>query len=187
MLAHQAGDAQAFDMLLQEHRAPLINYLMRFARNRAIAEELAQDVFLRVYRSRNYQPAAKFRSWLYRIATNLALNWLRDFRVERAHIALDETPLYSRYSRPRDVRAPGATAEERLVAACRAAEVCAAVEALSERSRVAVVLHKYQQMEYVEIADVLGCSVPAVKSLLFRTYEILRERLAHLVPPNARS
>src|SRR5215510_13416539 len=65
MLAHQAGSVAAFEMLLLEHRTPLITYLIRFVRNRAIAEELAQDVLLRVYRTRNYQPTAKFRSWLF--------------------------------------------------------------------------------------------------------------------------
>jgi RNA polymerase sigma-70 factor (ECF subfamily) len=177
MLAFQDGDAASFEFLLSEYRDQVLGYLYRFMRDRAAAEELTQEVFLRVYLTRNYQPAAKFRTWLFRIATNLALNWVRDRRVESGFVRLDEKPLYSRAYDP-PCAAP--SVEDYLVSRCRLEEVRAAVEALPERHRAAVLMHKYAEMEYSEIARVLNCSVPALKSLLFRAYETLRSRLAHL-------
>src|SRR6202051_1895010 len=83
MLGVKQGEGMGMDLLLQRHRGPVIQFLYRMVRNRAIAEELAQNVFLRVYRSRTtYEPTAKFTSWLFRIATHVALNWLRDRRHE---------------------------------------------------------------------------------------------------------
>ena len=84
------GHEPSFETLLERHRSQVVNHLYRLVRNRAIAEELAQDVFLRVYRFRNrYQPEAKFSTWLFRITTNVALNWRRDTRRETAHLRLD--------------------------------------------------------------------------------------------------
>ncbi len=84
------GHEPSFETLLARHRSQVVNHLYRLVRNRAIAEELAQDVFLRVYRFRNrYQPEAKFSTWLFRITTNVALNWRRDTRRETAHLRLD--------------------------------------------------------------------------------------------------
>ncbi len=177
MLAFQAGDLERFQMLVEHNREPVVHYLYRCVANRAVAEELAQDVFLRVYLSRNYKPTAKFRTWLFHIATNLALNWLRDHRAESGAITLDASP---RHMRSRDVRAKARSVEERLVAECRLDEVRAAIQELPERSRSAVLMHKYEDMEYAQIAAALHCSVSATKSLLFRAYEHLRERLAHL-------
>jgi RNA polymerase sigma-70 factor (ECF subfamily) len=182
MLAFQAGDLERFQMLVEHHRESLIHYVYRSVGNRAVAEELAQEVFLRVYLSRNYQPTAKFRTWLFHIATNLALNWLRDHRSEAATLRLDAWP---RHLHNREARVKTRSAEEALVAECRLDEVRAAIRELPARSRTAVLMHKYEDMEYAEIADALGCSVSATKSLLFRAYEHLRERLAHLHPASA--
>jgi len=97
MMKVSTGDEPSFEVLLQRHRAPVIHQLNRMVRNRAIAEELAQDVFLRVYRSRGtYRPGAKFATWLFRITTNVALNWRRDTRRERVNIRLDERPIRPR-------------------------------------------------------------------------------------------
>src|ERR1051325_6254848 len=83
MLRVRDGDETSFALLLERHRAPVVNFLHRMVQNRAISEELAQEVFLRVYRSRaSYEPTAKFTTWLFRIATHVALNWLRDGRSE---------------------------------------------------------------------------------------------------------
>jgi len=155
-------------------------------RDPALAEDLAQEVFLRVYRARKaYAPSAKFTTWLFRIATNLALNALRDARHRGSEISLDapteedETP----------VQVPNgeAGAEERLVACERAARIRRAVEALPEKQRAAVLLHKYEEMDYREIARVLGCSESALKSLLFRAYETLRVQLAPLLSERQKS
>src|SRR3989442_4184475 len=90
MLDVKAGDEQSFTLLLHRYRRPLINFLYRMVRNREQAEDLAQEVFLRVYRAREeYVPSAKFTTWLFRIATNLALNSVRDNRYQRMEISLD--------------------------------------------------------------------------------------------------
>src|SRR6476661_6839231 len=92
MLRVKDGDAASFALLLGKYRASVTHFLYRMVQDQAIAEELAQEVFLRVYRSREtYEPTAKFTTWLYRIATHLALNWLRDQKGERCQQRLDES------------------------------------------------------------------------------------------------
>ncbi len=91
MLRVKDGDAASFALLLERHRAPVIHFLYRMVQNQAVAEELAQEVFLRVYRARaTYEPTAKFTTWLFRIATHLALNCLRDGRPEKLQESLDD-------------------------------------------------------------------------------------------------
>lgn len=178
MLRVKDGDEESFANLLSKHRDPVINYLYRMVQNAAVAEELAQDVFLRVYRARStYEPTAKFTTWLYRIATRVALNFLRDGRVARAAVPL-EGPTGEMLP---ELRIKEPSVEDRLVADVRAQEIRNAIRALPEKQRAAVILHKYQELDYREIAASLGCSESAVKSLLFRAYETLRARLAHLV------
>src|SRR5260370_34122325 len=90
MLDVKAGDEQSFTLLLHRYRSPLINFLYRMVRNREQAEDLAQEVFLRVYRARaEYVPSAKFTTWLFRIATNRALNSVRDNSYQRMENSLD--------------------------------------------------------------------------------------------------
>jgi len=179
MLAFQAGDKQTFALIVDAYRRPVISHLYRLVRDVAVAEELAQEVFLRIYRSHDYQPTAKFRSWIFRIATNLALNWLRDHRHEAHHQRLDHPPAATRVREPR-VRM--LNIEEFLVKDSRLAEVRAAIAELPANHRAAVLMHKYQEMDYHEMAAALNCSIPAIKSLLFRAYENLRKRLSHLDP-----
>src|ERR1700748_2089073 len=89
MLDVKAGDEASFELLLQRYRTPLVNFLYRMVRNREQAEDLAQEVFLRVYRAReDYVPSAKFTTWLFRIATNLALNSVRDTRHQRMELSV---------------------------------------------------------------------------------------------------
>jgi RNA polymerase sigma-70 factor (ECF subfamily) len=175
MLRVKEGDSASFERLLIKHRAAVIHYLYRVVQDQAVAEELAQEVFLRVYRSRSsYEPAAKFTTWLFRIATHLALNSVRDRRHERGQPSLDET----REGAPAIQVADGRrNPEQKLVEAARLLEVRRAIAALPEKQRAAVLMHKYQDMDYVQIGAVLGCSTSAVKSLLFRAYETLRGRL----------
>src|SRR5918997_1636388 len=85
MLRVRDGDSTSFALLLERYRGPVVHFLYRMVQNQAVAEELAQEVFLRVYRSRSsYEPTAKFSTWLFRIATHLALNWMRDAKHEKA-------------------------------------------------------------------------------------------------------
>lgn len=180
MLRVRDGDSTSFALLLERHRNPVVHFLYRMVQNQAVAEELAQEVFLRVYRSRgSYEPTAKFSTWLFRIATHLALNWIRDGRHEKALESLDsQTGADDAPMRQFSDGAP--SVEQTLVRQARMAEIRAAIEALPEKQKAAVLMHKYQEMEYSQIASVLGCSESAVKSLVFRAYQTLRARLAHM-------
>jgi RNA polymerase sigma-70 factor (ECF subfamily) len=182
MLRVKTGDESAFASLVQKYRRPMIGFMYRLCRNPATAEELAQEVFLRVYRSRaGYEPSAKFTTWLYRIATNLAVNHARDTRHERPEntVRLDE-PDQETGTTP-DLADDSLSAEEQILKRERLAAIRSVVNALPERQRVAVIMHKYQQMDYREIAGVLKLSESATKSLLFRAYETLREQLKEFV------
>ncbi|MBZ5611143.1 MAG: sigma-70 family RNA polymerase sigma factor [Acidobacteriia bacterium] len=184
MLRVSEDDVPSFETLLARNRRAVLNHLYRLVRNRAIAEELAQDVFLRVYRARkSYRPGAKFATWLFRITTNVALNWRRDTRRESAQVRLDDNAPGSVRKLEVADQAPGA--DQRLAQDQWAEEIRAAIESLPAKQLAAVLLHKYEGMDYAQIAQVLDCSIPALKSLLFRAYETLRRRLAHLAPHEA--
>jgi RNA polymerase sigma-70 factor (ECF subfamily) len=182
MLRVKAGDESAFDYLVQKYRRPLVSFMYRMARNAAAAEDLAQEVFLRVYRSRQtYEASAKFTTWLYRIATNLAVNHARDTRHERPEVTVSLDEPDEETGTTLDLADSTVTAEESLVRRERMLAIRAKVEALPERQKLAVIMHKYQQMDYKQIADVLKLSESATKSLLFRAYETLREQLKEFV------
>ena len=179
MLRARADDAHSFGELLDRNRLLVVQYLLRMVQNRAIAEELAQDVFVRIYRSRhNYEPSAKFTTWLYRITTNVALNHFRDERRHRNDVSLDVQEA-DQVRRQAPDRAP--LIEDRLVREALAEEIRHAIGCLPAKQRAAVIMHKYDEMDYAQIAKVLGCTQPAVKALMFRAYETLRTRLAHLL------
>ena len=183
MLRVRDGDERSFGVLLEKHRNPVIHFVYRMVQDMAVSEELSQEVFLRVYRARGtYEPTAKFTTWLFRIATHLALNWLRDGKNERGHQRLDA---------PRDSEKDGdmparevsdrrPSVEQRMVHEIRLQEIRDAIALLPEKQRAAVLMHKYEEMDYSQIASVLESSESAVKSLLFRAYETLRARLAHM-------
>ncbi|MFZ0332551.1 MAG: sigma-70 family RNA polymerase sigma factor [Candidatus Acidiferrales bacterium] len=180
MLDVKAGDELSFELLLKKYRTPLVNFLYRMVKDQAAAEDLAQEVFLRVYRARKeYSPSAKFTTWLFRIATNLALNAIRDGRYRQMQISIDT---------PRDedepvieIAAQETRADDCLIERERNEMIRGAILALPEKQRVAVILHKYEEMDYGQIGKILGCSESALKSLLFRAYETLRVQLALLV------
>lgn len=182
MLRVKTGDQSAFEYLVQKYRRPMVSFMYRMARNSAVAEDLAQEVFLRVYRSREtYEASAKFSTWLYRIATNLAVNHARDTRHERpeVQVSLDEP----NEDTGTTLELPDASlnAEQQMVRRERLLAIRRRVEALPEQQRLAVVMHKYQQMDYKQIAEVLKKSESATKSLLFRAYETLREQLKEFI------
>jgi RNA polymerase sigma-70 factor (ECF subfamily) len=180
MLRVQEGDDSAFDYLVEKFRRAMIGFMYRMARNQGVAEELAQEVFLRVYRSRQtYAAEAKFSTWLYRIATNLAVNHARDSRAEKAGVSLDEVD--EETGQTIDVADATPGAEQELLRRERMAAIRRHVEELPERQRLAVVMHKYQELDYREIARVLKLSESATKSLLFRAYETLREKLKEFI------
>jgi RNA polymerase sigma-70 factor (ECF subfamily) len=185
MLDVKSGDEASFELLLHRYRTPLVNFLYRMVRNREQAEDLAQEVFLRVYRARGeYVPTAKFTTWLFRIATNLALNSLRDHRYEKLEDSIDapaRTDSEEGDERPLDVAETHPNIEQHLVEVARSQMIRHAIDKLPEKQRAAVLLHKYQELDYAEISKILSCSESALKSLLFRAYEALRVELAPLV------
>jgi RNA polymerase sigma-70 factor (ECF subfamily) len=186
MLRVRAGEDAGFTYLLEKYRKPIVNFMYRMVRNQAVAEELAQEVFLRVYRSReSYRAEAKFTTWLYRIATNLGVNYARDTRHERTaqNVYLDQ-PDPETGTTP-DVADSRPTAELELVKEERMMAIRQHVLALPERQRAAVLMHKYQGMDYKQIGEVLKLSESATKSLLFRAYQTLRERLKDFVAAEA--
>ena len=178
MLRVAAGDEAGFDFLARKYHRAMIHFLFRMVHNQEVAEELAQEVFLRVYRSReSYRAEAKFTTWLYRIATNLAVNHARDTRHERsAQTIYLDAPDAETGSTP-EIAGNEPGAEQSMLRAERMKAIKKQVMALPERQRMAVVMHKYQEMDYREIGEVLKLSESATKSLLFRAYQTLRESL----------
>jgi RNA polymerase sigma-70 factor (ECF subfamily) len=182
MLAVAAGDEAGYNYLVGKYHRQIIHFLFRMVHNEAVAEELAQEVFLRVYRSReSYRAEAKFSTWLYRIATNLAVNHARDTKYERTAQTLElDAPDPESGSTP-EVADADPNVEQRMLREERMAAIRAQVAALPERQRMAVLMHKYQEMDYRQIGEVLKLSESATKSLLFRAYQTLRERLKEFV------
>jgi RNA polymerase sigma-70 factor (ECF subfamily) len=160
----------------------MLSFMYRMARNASVAEELVQEVFLRVYRSRaTYNAEAKFSTWLYRIATNLAVNHARDTKHEKPELTVNLDEPDSDTGQMPDLADGGLTAEQALLRRERLAAIRQHVQNLPERQRMAVLMHKYQGLDYRQIADVLKLSESATKSLLFRAYETLREKLKDFV------
>jgi RNA polymerase sigma-70 factor (ECF subfamily) len=178
MLAVAAGDEAGYNYLVTKYHRQIIHFLFRMVHNEAVAEELAQEAFLRVYRSReSYRAEAKFSTWLYRIATNLAVNHARDTKHERSAQTLNlDEPDAETGTKP-EVADDDLNVEQSMLREERMAAIRSQVAALPERQRMAVLMHKYQEMDYRQIGEVLKLSESATKSLLFRAYQTLRERL----------
>src|SRR5438132_10751227 len=131
MLRVREGDGTSFELLLHRHRNGVVNHLYRSVHNRAIAEELAQDVFVRVYRSRErYEPTAKFTTWLFRITTNVALNWQRDTHRQKAELGIEELSTHIRKFEFRDSRPP---MDEAMIREHKAQEVREAIQSLPSK------------------------------------------------------
>jgi RNA polymerase sigma-70 factor (ECF subfamily) len=174
-----ADDQAAFGELVERFQHRLVGVMNHLVGHKDEAEDLAQEVFLRVYRTRQrYTPKAKFSTWLFTIANNLALNALRD-RRRRPHVPLELKDSGLLGTRPNEQfedrrdRPPTYGLQQQEMAAV----VRQALDTLNERQRVAVVLNKFEDMGYAEIAEVMGLSSKAVKSLLSRARGKLREAL----------
>jgi RNA polymerase sigma-70 factor (ECF subfamily) len=177
MLRVRADDRAAFAELIEKYQHRLVGVMAHLVGHPQEAEDLAQEVFLRVYRTRHkYSPKAKFSTWLFTIANNLALNALRDRKKRKATSLGDESAPLPDDTAPQPAR--GVDQQE------LAAVVTRALDELNERQRVAVVLNKFEDMGYAEIADVMGLTPKAVKSLLSRARERLREVLQPYIDPD---
>ena len=185
MLRFKDGDTEAFNQLFALHTRAIINFAYRFVRNRGMAEELAQDIFLRVYESAaGYRVQAKFTTWLYRIATNVCLNEIRKPHV-RATLKHDEKNgddarcMNSQSGGVRDFSSfPDLLLERQAISNA----LSQALWQLPEKQRVAFILNKYQELSYGEVAEIMKISEKAVKSLIHRAKETLAEKLKPLLP-----
>jgi RNA polymerase sigma-70 factor (ECF subfamily) len=178
MLKVKAGDHIVFEQLVQKYHASVINTIYRMLGDRWEAEDLAQQVFVQVFRSaKRYQPNAKFSTWLFTIVRHLSLNELRRRRRHPAD-SLDEPVRDGEEERERQVadtraiKPDDAVLEQELDARVRAA-----IQTLPEQQRMAVVLLRYENQSYEEICKVLRCSLPSLKSLLHRARLTLRDKL----------
>jgi RNA polymerase sigma-70 factor (ECF subfamily) len=184
MLRFQAGDLRAFERLFWRHSRPLVNFAYRFVRSRETAEELAQEVFLRVHDAAPlYRAQAKFTTWLYRIATNVCLNELRRPRFRAVHQSLDASSTDDPDDKPLEIQDDRHAGPDRLMerrAIARA--LIQALEQLPEKQRLAFILNKYQELSYSEVAEVMKTSEKAVKSLIHRAKETLAARLKPVLP-----
>jgi RNA polymerase sigma-70 factor (ECF subfamily) len=176
MLRFQRGDEAAFEQLVLKHQKGVLNVVYRYLGDRGAGEDAAQEVFLKVYRARaSYQPQAKFTTWLYRITVNHCLNEVRSRRSKPEGPSLVD-----------DLVEEGAatTPDAGMNRADLRRAVKEAVDSLPENQRVAVILARYEELSYEEIAEAMQVSLEAVKSLLFRAKENLKTRLAKYVGPD---
>ena len=183
MLRFKAGDLSAFEELFARHARSLVNFAYRFVRNRDIAEELAQEVFLKLHDAApTYRPEARFTTWLYRIATNVCLNETRRPHYRVRHQSLDGAAGEDHGAAPLEIEDRVREGAETLI---RRQEISGsirqALEQLSEKQRVAFVLNKYQELSYAEVAEIMKISEKAVKSLIHRAKEAMAERLRPLL------
>jgi RNA polymerase sigma-70 factor (ECF subfamily) len=170
MVRFREGDRSAFEQLFHRYTPPLVNFLARMVPERARAEELAQEVFVRIYRARDrYEPTARFSTFLFGIAHRLALNEL-DRAHRRREQALDEDAAGR-------LAAGGPQADEAYAGKRTAERVDAALEELPARQRAALLLRVQEELGYEEIASILATSTSSVKSLLHRARETLAARL----------
>jgi len=188
MLRFKDGDTAAFDRLFVKHMHGIVNFAYRFVRNREIAEELAQEIFIKVYESAaGYRIQARFTSWLYRIATNVCLNEIRKPQFRVPHRSLHASPFDGENDEDRKLVFGTAEGPDQILERKDLSRIIRqALEQIPEKQRIAFILKKYQELSYSEIADVLESSEKAVKSLIHRAKEALAEKLkpfaAELLP-----
>jgi RNA polymerase sigma-70 factor (ECF subfamily) len=169
-----AGDLSAFRRIVERYQGSLINYIFRYIGDRAGAEDIAQEVFLRVFRAAGeYRALSSFKTWLYTIATNLCLNELRDNRIFRNTVNIFELNESGFVSLPSPRRTPETETENREMSAI----LMKALKSLPEKQRVALLLHKYDGFSYLDISRIMDCTVPAVESLIHRARLGLKKEL----------
>ena len=172
MLRVRDGDEGAFEELVRRHTRTVLNLIYRYVGDASLADDVAQEVFVKVYRFRDrYEPKARFSTWLYRITVNHCLNEIRSRRNRPTASAPAEELLE---------QPEGVSPDERMRRMELREAVRAALDALPSNQRMAVLLARYEELSYTEIAATLGLSLEAVKSLLFRAKENLQQSLAKI-------
>ena len=171
------GMNDAFETLVHRHQTSVLNLIYRFIGDRTQAKDLAQEVFLRVWQAaKSYKPEAKFTTWIYRITANLCFNelkssrrkkWFQFLRPDADHETGTEEDLPDRSPSPEDL----------LLAKERSLQITEALQSLPENQRMAIILKRYDDLSYEEIARILGCSVSAVESFLVRAKGTLQKKL----------
>ncbi len=181
MLRFQSGDTAAFDEVVREYKDTVYAFIYRFRGGSQGAEDLAQEVFLRVFRSReSYQPDAKFSTWIYRIVCNLCINRVRDSGRQVVLQSIDENDEKSRHlSEREDAKSPEPFKE--MESRELQEQVRLAIQELSEKHRAAILLHRFEGLSYQEIGDSMGVSEKAVKSMMSRAKEHLRTKLKNFL------
>jgi RNA polymerase sigma-70 factor, ECF subfamily len=182
MLRFKEGDESAFDQLMEKFKAPVLNYIVRQIGSIDDAEDIAQNVFVQVYKSaERYEPTAKFTTWLFTIARNLCLN---EFRRRQRHPvqSLEQTLSDDPEAEPAQLPDPKARSPSQETVDTELQQcILAAIQRLPENQRTAVLLCRYDGLAYEEIAKVLNTSVSATKSLLHRARETLKEELKEIL------
>jgi len=179
MLRVREGDEGAFKEIVERYQRQILDLCFRYVCNQADAEEVAMDVFIQLYKSRQtYRPEAKLSTYLYRIAVNLSLNRIRDRKRKRL-VSFE----FLKKDRPFDPESPDSERPDAVYEAGeREAIVRRALESLPEKQKTALLLRRYDELSYEEIAAVMDTSVSAVEALLFRARETLRKTLKPLIP-----
>ena len=183
MLRFQAGEMEAFQELFQKYSPAVVNFAAQFLGIRSRAEEIAQEVFLQVYRwQTRYEPKAKFSTWLFKIAHNHCLNEVRKGEY-KVHIEPFDLPADREGDeRERNLPAPDSEIGEEILAAKEAtARIQEILHRIPDNQRTAILLSRMEGMSYQEVAGVIGCTEKAVKSLVFRATQNLREGLKDLL------
>ncbi len=173
MLKFQEGDRVAFEALMKKYFSLILNFVFRFVGNRQAAEDLTQDIFLKIHdQARNYVPKSSFKTWIYVIARNMSLNEVRrnKYRDTNTEITGDEADTRS------DMHPESATLENETVTMVRQA-----IEQLPERQKTALIMNRYDELSYDEIATIMKLSPKAIKSLLMRARESLKKILTPLI------
>jgi RNA polymerase sigma-70 factor, ECF subfamily len=168
-------DRKMFERLFQRYRTQMVAYAGRFVRDRARAEELAQEIFIRVYTTKSYQADATFKTWLYRVATNVCLNEVRRPQHKQKHEPLESE------GEARPIASNEASPEAQIAGRQLASKLEKVLAALPEKQRAAFLMARYEAMSHDEIASVLSTTIPAVKSLIHRALETLRKEASALI------
>ncbi len=171
------GDEEAFEILVNRHQTSILNLVYRFIGDRTQAKDLAQEVFLKVWQSaQNYEPKAKFTTWIYRITANLCFNELKSARRKK-WFSFNRSDEDGEHTFEETLADSAPSAEDLLLEKERSRQISDALQSLPDNQRMALVLKRYDDLSYQEIAQIIGCSVSAVESLLVRAKRTLQEKM----------